>query len=302
MKNSTLIKILIVLIIIFIFSIFLISKIIGGDSKKESSNQNEYNDTPFVSVTEHETKYDVSTINTYYTSLTTDDRDYIDQLIDSIVEKINQKNYEDLFAYLDAEYSKFLFNNEIDNFKKYIDENFASDCYCIDYRISNYGCFLNLGFEGDSAIKTEIQIQNFKKMSANDIKLFFDDMIEITSINDTFNTKDIVIGQLYIMKYPKKMRLHLILKNSTNQAQTIDFAGSQLEATNAPTTVKGDLIGDSIVTLVARENKNIEFDFNYDSNNLYDVDAIKYQFVIGDFTYKHTAYIFLDENVVDYEY
>lgn len=302
MGNKILVRILIGLVVLLLLGIILFSKIFFKSDEKEESKKNGYEDTPIISITPNDNKYESWEINSYYSYLSVEDRNKIDTEIDEIVEKLNQKKYEELYAMLKKEYKDYLCGNDIEKFKKYIDSEFDSNCYCLNYRITYYGCFLNLAFEGNEDKKLEIQLQNYKADSDEEnMLLFFDDIVEIMEITDSFQTPEIVVAQRFLLKYEDKTTVNVSLRNKTSSIQTVDLKNSKLLITKLPDTKVFNTIGNAEITLSSKESKSISIDFDYSNNSAFYPDVVAFSVKVGNTFYQYNLYMKVDEDTGDYE-
>jgi len=304
MKRKTLIKILIILIILVILGIILFSSIFRKE-EKTSEKQNGYEDETITSIKyENNNKYEPSIINREYTILTEEQRNKIDSRIDELIENLNQRNYETLYNMLEENYRDLRFSDDIEEFKKYINENIPFTCHCINYRVASYGCYVKIGFEGaskDSVIEVLLQNCTYEEIGTEAVELYFEDIIDVQAIVRTFNTPEVVVTQEYFVKYSDKTSIYLEIKNKTGQNQIVDFANTQLIFDKTRYLKKYDPLNETKVSVPANGMATLEIDYDYAGDNLYNASWINFRLKINDKNYAYNSYAYKQEDIEEYQ-
>ena len=291
-KDKALIFLLIALILFIIICISIFSKITKTENDVE--NNDNYEDEKYVVEYEKHGKYEPSVINNEYLNLNNTEIKAVDNVIDKVVDIINKKEYLQLYQMVDNQYKEIFFEN-IEEFEKYMKENFASDNYkAFSYRIEDDACYVIISDE------SELQEDNYKELKIynytypNDIIVYFEDIVQILGVRDIITTSEVLMKMDYIIEYSDKVKLIYEIMNIKDK--NVEFVVKDIKLKSSSYDIENKALSTNKVNLKAEEVLQIGIECSKNKKMVILPTYIEYNIITNGVEQSYDSLITYDED------
>lgn len=219
-------------------------------------------------------KYNLYEPNSYYSTMTVEEKKSVTTRIDEIIDQLNNRNYDALYSKLNEDYKNYKFPSQ-DDFNKYI-SNLVGDNndYVCEYFVTKYyGVKYIL-----SASNSDEQITLIVRDVINgDYEVYFDgELIGIEKVNELSYIGSIIFNYMYKARYQYNTNYLFELENISKNSLTISFDEVNAKIVRGGTIQKVKAVGElKDIEISAGEKKKVEFSFEIGENNIIDPSDIE---------------------------
>lgn len=212
-KDIKLLYILFTLILILIVFVNIFLNLMQTNKKDNNKNNNSYYDQQLTVEYEKKGKYEVYLINDEYNSLKQSEINAIDNFIDELLQKVNEKKYSELYYRMSTDYRNIFFKKESD-FKTFMEEKSNNQQYqCYSYKIDNNALYIVLSNDIENVTEKSIEVKVLEYKNLSGANIYFDDVSQIIPAKESEYVSDIFVELKYIVEFEDKVEVVFDLMN-----------------------------------------------------------------------------------------
>ncbi len=255
-------KKIVILLVIFIFILIGLGSIFSklfesqGEKNPVQIQQNGYVDEKIDKTQAYDPKYQTNVSAMDYAVLNKNQKKGLDDLITYLLEKINQKDADALYAILDEDYKTIKYPT-VESLKSYLNNNFTGTYTCGSYEVNSTNCYIRIhevikNGSNEETMRTkpmaEIMVRDYRDVgllnasgekATNDampveeyldqITLYMERVDAIVPSLTYFMTKEIRGNVQYLANYGNgKNSIYVELLNLTDRTQRISLNGTKI--------------------------------------------------------------------------
>ena len=239
-------------------------------------------------------KYESTTFNMTYISLTQEERDNIDRVIDYVCELINDRKIDALYDLIREDYRYAVFRKKED-FEDFINKNYGVETIASTFDYADG--ILKINFKAnDNEKKPIVSVMDFKDGNLENIVLSFNGFVSILDAEFAYIKDKVDIRCDGILNYSSYSTIMMEIENTSNQDKELDFTGTSLIAKKGRNHLYFTVTPETAVVKVPAK-KTIRYEMNVGSISR-TPDRVQMKVIINGKEYEDSLIV----NYLDYSY